>query len=128
MVALAEKNSFAEDQFGKKVDRCITDTLVKAGKLFINECENISSRLCKTWLIKGKWSINSLLEVCFLNKNYMFRLFVLGGGFLVGSVVSLLFFKRRTLPIWLGTGFGIGVGYRNCEAALNSNEKFWTRR
>lgn len=24
-------SSFSEDQFGKKVDRCITDTLVKAG-------------------------------------------------------------------------------------------------
>lgn len=23
--------SYAEDQFGKKIDRCITDTLVKAG-------------------------------------------------------------------------------------------------
>lgn len=47
-----------------------------------------------------------------------------GGGLLIGSVVSLLFFKRRAFPLWLGTGFGFGVGYRNCETALNSNEKF----
>lgn len=47
-----------------------------------------------------------------------------GGGFLIGSVVSLLFFKRRAFPLWIGTGFGFGVGYRNCETALNSKEKF----
>lgn len=32
-MAVVKESSFAEDQFGKKVDRCITDTLVKAGKL-----------------------------------------------------------------------------------------------
>ncbi|XP_055315046.1 MICOS complex subunit Mic10-like [Sitodiplosis mosellana] len=74
---MASVTAFSEDQFGKKLDRCITDTLVKAG-----------------------------------------------GGFLIGSVVSLLFFKRRAFPLWLGTGFGFGFGYRNCETALNSNEKF----
>lgn len=48
-----------------------------------------------------------------------------GGGFLIGSVVSLLFFKRKSFPLWIGTGFGFGVGYRNCEIALNSKENFW---
>lgn len=33
MVVVADKNTFSEDQFGKKIDRCITDTLVKAGML-----------------------------------------------------------------------------------------------
>lgn len=28
------KKTFAEDQFGEKVDRCLTDTLVKAGMIF----------------------------------------------------------------------------------------------
>lgn len=31
MAAEVQKKSFAEDQFGEKVDRCLTDTLVKAG-------------------------------------------------------------------------------------------------
>lgn len=41
MVAVADKNTFSEDQFGKKIDRCITDTLVKAG-MFINKCVSLS--------------------------------------------------------------------------------------
>lgn len=31
MASVTEGSAFSEDQFGKKVDRCITDTLVKAG-------------------------------------------------------------------------------------------------
>lgn len=55
---------------------------------------------------------------------FFFVLEILGGGFVIGSLVSLLFFKRRAFPLWIGTGFGFGVGYRNCETALNSNDKF----
>ncbi|EDW33906.1 GL21878 [Drosophila persimilis] len=43
-----------------------------------------------------------------------------GGGLIIGSAVSLLFFRRRAWPAWLGTGFGIGVAYRTCEKDLNS--------
>lgn len=35
MASVTAGKSFSEDQFGKKVDRCITDTLVKAGMLNI---------------------------------------------------------------------------------------------
>lgn len=42
-----------------------------------------------------------------------------GGGLALGSVFSLLFFKRRAWPIIMGSGFGIGVAYTNCERALN---------
>ncbi|KRF99528.1 uncharacterized protein Dwil_GK27064 [Drosophila willistoni] len=65
--------SFSEDQFGKKLDRCITDTIVKGF-----------------------------------------------GGLIIGSAASLLFFKRRAWPAWIGTGFGVGVAYRTCEKDLNS--------
>lgn len=41
MAAVVEKNTFSEDQFGKKVDRCITDTLVKAGR-FPNSHNNVN--------------------------------------------------------------------------------------
>lgn len=37
MVAVANNNTFSEDQIGKKIDRCITDTLVKAG-MVKNKC------------------------------------------------------------------------------------------
>lgn len=42
-----------------------------------------------------------------------------GGGIAIGSVFSLLFFKRRKWPIILGGGFGIGLAYSNCERDLN---------
>ena len=45
---------------------------------------------------------------------------VLGGGLFLGTVFSLLFFKRRRFPIILGTGFGVGVAYTNCERDLNA--------
>ncbi|KAG4079070.1 hypothetical protein HA402_001725 [Bradysia odoriphaga] len=74
---MAEKKSntnFSEDIFGRKIDRCLTDTIVKGA-----------------------------------------------GGLFIGTVFSLLFFKRRAFPIVLGTGFGIGVAYRNCEQELNAS-------
>lgn len=42
MVTVVDKSTFSEDQFGKKIDRCITDTLVKAGmfKNPINHLQN----------------------------------------------------------------------------------------
>ncbi|XP_017061249.1 MICOS complex subunit Mic10 [Drosophila ficusphila] len=64
---------FIEDKIGKRLDRCVSDTLVKG---------------------------------C--------------GGLIIGSVVSLLFFKRRAWPAWVGTGFGIGVAYRTCEKEISS--------
>ncbi|ETN66410.1 hypothetical protein AND_001815 [Anopheles darlingi] len=67
--------TFAEDQYGKKIDRCLTDTLLK-----------------------------------------------FGGGLAIGSVLSLLFFKRRAWPIIMGSGFGIGVAYNNCERSLNASK------
>ncbi|KRG00511.1 MICOS complex subunit Mic10 [Drosophila mojavensis] len=42
------------------------------------------------------------------------------GGLIIGSVVSLLFFRRRLWPTWLGAGFGVGVAYSSCENNLNS--------
>ncbi|XP_055908454.1 MICOS complex subunit Mic10-like [Eupeodes corollae] len=68
------KPTFSEDEFGKKLDRCVTDTLIKAA-----------------------------------------------GGLALGTVFSLLFFKRRSWPAIMGTGFGIGVAYRTCERDLNSD-------
>ncbi|XP_016993034.1 MICOS complex subunit Mic10 [Drosophila takahashii] len=41
------------------------------------------------------------------------------GGLVIGSVVTLLFFRRRIWPVWLGTGFGVGMAYRGCEKELN---------
>lgn len=43
-----------------------------------------------------------------------------GGGLALGGVMSLLFFKRRIWPVYVGSGFGIGVAYTNCERSLNT--------
>ncbi|CAG9760161.1 unnamed protein product [Ceutorhynchus assimilis] len=43
-----------------------------------------------------------------------------GGGIVLGSLFSLLFFKRKGWPILMGGGFGIGMAYSNCENDLNA--------
>ncbi|XP_023727197.1 MICOS complex subunit Mic10-like [Cryptotermes secundus] len=70
---MAVSATFAEDELGRKWDRCLTDVVLKTG-----------------------------------------------GGLLVGTVLTVLFFKRRSWPVVLGAGFGIGSAYTNCERDLNS--------
>ncbi|CAG2214257.1 MINOS1 [Mytilus edulis] len=36
-------------------------------------------------------------------------------GLGVGIVLSFILFKRKTWPVALGTGFGLGMGYSNCQ-------------
>jgi inner membrane organizing system protein 1 len=42
-----------------------------------------------------------------------------GIGLSIGIVASVLLFKRRTWPISLTTGFGIGVAYADCQRTFN---------
>ncbi|WFD23167.1 Mitochondrial inner membrane organizing system component [Malassezia equina] len=42
-----------------------------------------------------------------------------GIGFSAGVVFSVLFLRRRSWPVWLGTGFGLGAGYTDCERSFN---------
>ena len=43
----------------------------------------------------------------------------IAGGLVVGSVFSLLFFKRRSWPLIFGIGSGFGMGYQNCQNEFN---------
>ena len=43
----------------------------------------------------------------------------LGGGLAIGSIFSLMLFKRRTWPIVFGLGSGLGMGYQNCQVEFN---------
>lgn len=62
-----------EEEWGRKIDRCLTDGAMK-----------------------------------------------LGGGIAIGTVFSVLFYKRKRWPIILGGGFGIGLAYSNCERDINA--------
>ncbi|PWN93798.1 hypothetical protein FA10DRAFT_31671 [Acaromyces ingoldii] len=42
-----------------------------------------------------------------------------GIGFGTGVVLSVLLFRRRAFPVWLGTGFGLGSGWTDCERSFN---------
>ncbi|OAX42242.1 DUF543-domain-containing protein [Rhizopogon vinicolor AM-OR11-026] len=42
-----------------------------------------------------------------------------GVGFSVGVVGSVILLKRRTWPIALSTGFGMGAAYADCDRSFN---------
>ncbi|KIK96886.1 hypothetical protein PAXRUDRAFT_825484 [Paxillus rubicundulus Ve08.2h10] len=42
-----------------------------------------------------------------------------GVGFGVGVVASVILFRRRTWPIALSTGFGMGAAYADCDRSFN---------
>ncbi|KAG2159327.1 uncharacterized protein EDB93DRAFT_1245135 [Suillus bovinus] len=42
-----------------------------------------------------------------------------GVGFSVGVVASVILFRRRTWPIALSTGFGMGAAYADCDRSFN---------
>ncbi|OCH90181.1 DUF543-domain-containing protein [Obba rivulosa] len=42
-----------------------------------------------------------------------------GVGFSVGVIASVILFRRRGWPIALGTGFGAGMAYADCDRLFN---------
>ncbi|KAH7883020.1 hypothetical protein F5I97DRAFT_1938894 [Phlebopus sp. FC_14] len=42
-----------------------------------------------------------------------------GVGFGVGVVASVILFRRRTWPVALSTGFGMGAAYADCDRSFN---------
>lgn len=42
-----------------------------------------------------------------------------GVGFGVGVISSVVIFRRRTWPIALTTGFGMGTAYADCDRLFN---------
>ena len=73
---MAEKG-FAEDRMGQKIDRCFSDSVIKAGESIVVRC-NKSSRYIRDRLdFHEKYFSSS------------------GVGFTLGGVFSLFFFKRR---------------------------------
>ncbi|KAG2087921.1 hypothetical protein BD769DRAFT_294708 [Suillus cothurnatus] len=50
-----------------------------------------------------------------------------GVGFSVGVVASVIAFRRRTWPIALSTGFGMGAAYADCDRSFNPARVSGTR-
>jgi len=44
-----------------------------------------------------------------------------GMGFAAGAIASVLLFKRRAFPVWIGIGFGLGRGYSEGDAIFRSS-------
>ncbi|GBE83355.1 hypothetical protein BKA93DRAFT_732604 [Sparassis latifolia] len=42
-----------------------------------------------------------------------------GVGFSAGVIASVILFRRRAWPIALGTGFGMGAAYADCDRSFN---------
>lgn len=97
-------NVFAEDKMGQKIDRCFSDSLIKAGQSFAPNALSVLHKFDKISRSNEIFIILSIFP---------------GVGLSLGGVFSLLFFKRRMWPLYGGTFFGLGVAYNNCEKALN---------
>ncbi|KAF7630934.1 MICOS complex subunit MIC10 [Meloidogyne graminicola] len=45
----------------------------------------------------------------------------IASGAAIGTVFSIVFSRaKKTWPIWLGTGIGIGMGWSNCKHVLRN--------
>ncbi|KAI0752596.1 hypothetical protein C8Q80DRAFT_1147181 [Daedaleopsis nitida] len=42
-----------------------------------------------------------------------------GVGFSVGVIASVILFRRRAWPVALGSGFGAGMAYADCDRSFN---------
>ncbi|KAI8452281.1 hypothetical protein BY996DRAFT_4564678, partial [Phakopsora pachyrhizi] len=42
-----------------------------------------------------------------------------GIGFGAGVVLSAILFKRRSFPVWIGIGSGLGSSYSDCQRTFN---------
>lgn len=42
------------------------------------------------------------------------------GGLGIGLLASLVFFRRKTWPITLGGGFGLGMAFGNCQSEFRN--------
>lgn len=61
-------------------------------------------------LLNDKWDIvlsNALIKT--------------GLGFGGGVLASILLFRRRSFPVWVGVGFGLGRGYSEGDAIFRSS-------
>ncbi|CAH2446495.1 Mitochondrial inner membrane organizing system component [Komagataella phaffii CBS 7435] len=74
----------------------------------MSESKQLSQPVSST-LLNDKWDVvlaNTVVKT--------------GLGFGGGVLLSVLFFKRRAFPVWLGIGFGLGRGYSEGDAIFRS--------
>ncbi|CAB4377534.1 unnamed protein product [Rhizophagus irregularis] len=63
---------------------------------------------------KSEQILNEKWDLCLSN-----MLIKSGIGLSVGIVASALLFKKKSWPIAMSTGFGIGVAYAECQRSFN---------
>uniref|UniRef100_A0A8C5DPY5 MICOS complex subunit MIC10 n=1 Tax=Gouania willdenowi TaxID=441366 RepID=A0A8C5DPY5_GOUWI len=59
------------------------------------------------------------INIC-IELNVVNLLLLQATGLGVGIVFSVILFKRRTWPLWFGSGLGLGMGYNNCQHDFRS--------
>ena len=70
---------------------------------------------------------DSILAYMRATESMILCAFQIGTGLALGSVFSLLLFKRRMWPLTFGLGAGFGMGYANCQNDINSKKwSIWT--
>jgi len=74
-----------------------------------------STTITKTKAPVSETLLNDKWDLCLSNAVIKSGL---GLGF--GIVFSVLLFKRRAWPAWVGLGFGAGRGYAECDASFKS--------
>jgi len=54
------------------------------------------------------------IDVCLSN-----AILKTGMGIGVGVLTSVFLLRRRAFPVWLGSGFGLGSAYTDCQITFN---------
>ncbi|CAH0604435.1 unnamed protein product [Chrysodeixis includens] len=69
-------------------------------------------------MVKGKKdledSYSTKLDMCLTD-----GIVKTASGIILGTVVSVFYFRQRRWPIVAGIGMGVGIAYANCEYELN---------
>merc|ERR1712098_794948 len=87
-------------------------TTVMAATTSTKESGNLATAVVRSEDVLGqKW------DKCLVDSSIK-----LGTGLVIGSVFSLLLFKRKMWPITFGLGAGFGMGYANCQNDINKKE------
>lgn len=91
------------------LQRASTCTAMSAEQKIGTQENNLTHSIASKDLLNDKWDIalsNALIKA--------------GLGFGGGVLASIILFKRRSFPVWIGVGFGFGRGYSEGDAIFRT--------